>query len=77
MANFRNEWQSILNESNLLLAKYGMEIQINYDDDNNYSCVIKHKDGTLEDYAGNYYEHELEGLVMSAWNYANSLIGKY
>lgn len=70
--NFRNDWEEQLKLANADLKEVGMEIRILEDpDEGTYSCDIN--DGfEWVNFAENYYEHELAGLVGDAWAHARA-----
>lgn len=70
--NRRKEWKRILSIANADLKLYGFEIKIIPDGEGAYDCDI-YKDGEeVENYAGCYYEDELDELVNDAWHYVKS-----
>lgn len=70
--NRRNEWRKLLKIANADLKLYGYEIKIIPDGEGAYDCDI-YKDGKLDDnYAGCYYEDELDELVNDAWYFVKS-----
>lgn len=70
--NFRNDWVATLKMANEELEKLGMQIRVLHDvDEGTYSCDIN--DGfEWINFAENYYEHELGGLVYDAWAHARA-----
>lgn len=67
--NRRHEWENLLSMANEDLKQYGFEIRLTDDGEGAYDCDI-YKDGSLvENYAGCYYEDELDELVNEAWHY--------
>ena len=69
--NTRNNWKSLLGYANEDLAKHGLSIDVNDKEEKGFfGCFIKRGNKTLETYAENFYEDELDGLVTEAWNYA-------
>lgn len=65
MSNFRNEWETILKNANEALKKRNTEIIVT-NDEGCYSVQIKYADGSIEDFAENYYEHEMDGCITEA-----------
>lgn len=69
--NTRNEWKKQLEYANEELAKYGVSIDINDDDEEGfYNCKILKDGEVVETYAENYYENELSDLATEVWHYA-------
>lgn len=72
--NKRKEWKKLLSIANADLKQYGYEIKIIPDGEGAYDCDI-YKDGKLVDnYAGCYYEDELDELVNDAWHHVKSVM---
>lgn len=64
--NTRKEWKKLLSLANEEIKKDGYEIRLEDDGEGAYDCDI-YKDGELvENYAGCYYEDELDELVNDA-----------
>ena len=72
--NRRKEWKKLLSLANDDLKQYGYEIKMtDYYEDGCYTCEI-FKDGVSVDvYAENFYEDELDELVNEAWHYVKSV----
>ena len=72
--NRRKEWKKLLSLANDDLKQYGYEIKMtDYYEDGCYTCEIL-KDGVSVDvYAENFYEDELDELVNEAWHYVKSV----
>ena len=69
--NTRNEWKKQLEYANEELAKYGVSIDINDNDEEGfYNCEILKDGKVVETYAENYYENELSDLVTEVWHFA-------
>ena len=68
--NRYNDWENLLRISNEDLAQYGYSIKLtDYYKDGCYTCEVM-KDGiSVEVYAENFYEDELDELVNEAWYY--------
>jgi hypothetical protein len=67
--NFHNDWENLLKYANEELNPKGYGIRIRKDGDGYYFCDILKDGKRFEEYAGNYFEHELEDLVNDAWGH--------
>lgn len=63
------EWRDYLEIANNALKDQGVELTVT-EDGGCYALKIKYGDGTVDDYAGGYYESELALLINEAWNFA-------
>ena len=71
--NRRNEWKNFLKIANKELAPNGLAIDINDDDEEGFfKCDILKDGKVVETYAENYYEDELEDLVVDAVLYVKA-----
>ena len=68
--NKRNSWKQLLEYANEELKPKGYAIHIfDYDGEGYYICEIL-KDGvSVEVYAENFFEYELDELVNEVWHY--------
>ena len=69
--NRRNDWESTLKETNADLSSFGYSLKV-YEEEPGFFFLDIVKDGKAENYAGNYYEDELEDLILDAWHYVKS-----
>ena len=72
--NRRNEWERLLSLANDDIKQYGYEIRIVPDGEGAYDCDIYKEDKLVDNYAGCYYEDELDGLVNDAWNHVKTVM---
>lgn len=68
--NKRKEYQNLLQQANEDLSAYGKHLELDKEGDTYYSLLIHYSDDSVECYAENYYEHELDELITDAWYYA-------
>lgn len=68
MANRRNEYQILLEMANEELAESNTRLELYKNEDGFYNLDIIHPNGKRENYAENYFEDELDGLVHEAWH---------
>lgn len=64
----RMEWLNLLDRANDDIRPYGVQIDVDADDDGFYSVSIEHADDA-EDYASGCFENEVSGIVNEAWRY--------
>lgn len=89
MANFRNPYKNSLELANKELKEYNAMLSLHEDEDGYFSLDIIFgldfsdpenfditKYDTCETYAENYFEHELDNLVIEAWHYALNKVMK-
>ena len=74
MSNFRNNWKGFLDIANEELKNYDAEIIVEKDDDGYFSVYIKYADGSVDDFAENYFEDELEGCLTEAFSKALNVV---
>lgn len=76
MANTRMEYKTILELANKELGEQGIALELTHDEDGFYGIDIIRGKGTdnesRENYAENYFESELDGLVVEAWHVASN-----
>ena len=71
--NKRNDWENLLSIANNDLAKHGFSLKVYEPEEEGFYFLDILKDGKeFDNYAGNYYEEELEELVSEAWGYVKS-----
>lgn len=89
MANFRNPYKNSLELANKELKEYNAMLSLYEDEDGYFSLDIIFgldfsdpenfditKYDTCETYGENYFEHELDNLVIEAWHYALNKVMK-
>ena len=60
-------WEATLEKANENLKEYGAQLEVRYDEDDDYSLLVHWSDGETESYATGYYEMELDELIDEAW----------
>lgn len=68
--NKRNDYTEIWKLANAGLKKYGIQIELQKDDCDAYSVIIKNKNGQSECFAEGYYEDELDEVINEAYVHA-------
>lgn len=68
--NKRNDYTEIWKLANADLEKYGMQIELQKDDCDAYSVIVKSKNGQSECFAEGYYEDELDEVINEAYAHA-------
>lgn len=75
--NTKKEWKILLKQANEELAKHGVSIDVNDNDEEGYfKCEIFVDGKHFETYAENFYEDELDNLVNDVYHYALNKFGK-
>lgn len=63
----KKTWEATLEKANENLKEYGAQLEMRYDEDDDYSLLVHWSDGETGNYATGYYEHELDELIGDAW----------
>lgn len=63
----KKTWEAALEKANENLKDYGAQLEMRYDEDDDYSLLVHWSDGETGNYATGYYEHELDELIGYAW----------
>ena len=73
--NTGNEWKKLLKICNSELKQYGVSIEIT-NDAGFYGCNILKDGKNIETYAENFFERELDELIIEVGVYAKNKFGK-
>ena len=60
-------WEAALEKTNENLKEYGEQLEVRYDEDDEYSLLVHWSDGETESYATGYFASELDELIDEAW----------
>lgn len=67
--NKHNDWETLLSLANEDLAKIGLYLELEHnEEDGCYKCNVMTDGYLVETYAENYYEEELSDLITDAWH---------
>ena len=63
----KKTWEAALEKANENLKEYGAQLEVRYDEDDDYSLLVHWSDDETESYATGYFESELDELIGEAW----------